>query len=113
MTMWRPSLTDSETPLYLSIANALAEDITSGRLEEGVRLPPQRELADELHVALTTVTRAYTEAERRGLVSGEVGRGTFVRQQERFHLRRTEPEPTAIDLTTNNLLPYPKGKALA
>ena len=113
MTMWRPSLTDSETPLYLSIANALAEDITSGRLPEGVRLPPQRELADELHVALTTVTRAYTEAERRGLVSGEVGRGTFVRQQETFHLRRAEPESSAIDLTTNSLLPYPKGKALA
>ena len=112
MTMWRPSLADSETPLYLSIANALAEDITSGLLQEGVRLPPQREFADELHVALTTVTCAYTEAERRGLVSGEVGRGTFVRQQETFHLRRTEPEPTAIDLTTNSLLPYPKGKAL-
>ena len=106
-------MTDSETPLYLSIANALAEDITSGRLPEGVRLPPQRELADELHVALTTVTRAYTEAERRGLVSGEVGRGTFVRQQETFHLRRAEPESSAIDLTTNSLLPYPKGKALA
>ncbi len=81
MTIWRPAFTDSETPLYLSIANALAEDITSGRLEEGARLPPQRDLADELHVALTTVTRAYTEAERRGLVSGEVGRGTFVRRR--------------------------------
>lgn len=110
--MWRPSLEDSEIPLYQAIANAIASDVASGRLAEGERLPPQRYLADELHVALTTVTRAYTEAERRGLVSGEVGRGTFVRRQETFHLRRTEAESSAVDLTTNSLLPYPLGREL-
>jgi len=100
-------------PLYQAIASAIADDVVSGRLAEGERLPPQRDLADELKVALTTVTRAYTEAERRGLVSGEVGRGTFVRRQESFHLRRSAPEPSAVDLTTNSLLPYPMGRQLA
>jgi DNA-binding transcriptional MocR family regulator len=55
---------------------------------------------------LTTVTRAYTEAERRGLVSGEVGRGTYVRRQETFGLRSANPSPSAIDLTINNLPPF-------
>jgi DNA-binding transcriptional MocR family regulator len=103
MTIWKPTLSNREQPLYLAIANAIAEDISTGKLAEGERLPPQRDLADELRVALTTVTRAYTEAERRGLVSGEVGRGTFVRRMETFGLRREKLEPTAVDLTVNNL----------
>ena len=64
MTIWRPSLTSTEIPLYQAIANAIADDVGNGRLVEGEWLPPQRDLADELKVALTTVTRAYTEAER-------------------------------------------------
>jgi DNA-binding transcriptional MocR family regulator len=98
--------------LYLAIANAIAEDISSGKLTDGERLPPQRDLADELKVALTTVTRAYTDAERRGLVSGEVGRGTFVRRMETFGSRRHAPEPTALDLTVNNLPPYGMSREL-
>ncbi|HEY7698302.1 MAG TPA: winged helix-turn-helix domain-containing protein, partial [Vicinamibacteria bacterium] len=105
MTMWKPTLSNREQPLYLAIANAIAEDISNGKLSDGERLPPQRDLADELKVALTTVTRAYTEAERRGLVSGEVGRGTFVRRMETFGLRRHVAEPSALDLTVNNLPP--------
>lgn len=45
----------------------------------GARLPTQRDLADRLGVTTGTVSRAYAEAAHRGLVSGEVGRGTFVR----------------------------------
>lgn len=112
MTIWRPTLSHREQPLYLAIANAIAEDISSGKLAEGARLPPQRDLADELKVALTTVTRAYTEAERRGLVSGEVGRGTFVRRMETFGLRREASEPSAIDLTVNNLPAYALSRGL-
>ncbi len=51
----------------------------AGLLKPGTRLPPQRTLAFRLGVTLGTVSRAYLEAERRGLVRGEVGRGTFVR----------------------------------
>jgi DNA-binding transcriptional MocR family regulator len=105
MATWRPTLSNREQPLYLAIANSIADDISTGKLAEGQRLPPQRDLADELKVALTTVTRAYTEAERRGLLSGEVGRGTFVRRRETFGVR-PRAEATAIDLTANNLPPF-------
>jgi len=65
-------------PLYLSIIKALSTDISSGMLPQGTRLPTHRELAGELGVAIGTITRAYDEAERRGLIHGEGRRGTFV-----------------------------------
>lgn len=79
MTIWLPEIGASSRPLYLAIADALAADVAAGRLASGDRLPPQRDLADRLGLTVTTVTRAYQEAARRGLVEGEVGRGTYVR----------------------------------
>lgn len=78
MTIWTPSALTPDRPLYLAIADALAADIHGRVLREGDRLPPHRELADVLGVTVGTVTRAYLEAHRRGLIRGEVGRGTFV-----------------------------------
>src|SRR5262249_18419905 len=79
MTGWLPDLTQHRGPRYRAIADALAADITSGRLATGQRLPTHRDLAYHLHVTVGTVSRAYAEAERRGLIGGEIGRGTFVR----------------------------------
>lgn len=64
--------------MYVAIADALAADILSGALPPGTRLPPQRTLAEALEIDFTTVTRAYAEARRRGLVEGKVGQGTYV-----------------------------------
>ncbi|ATB29751.1 PLP-dependent aminotransferase family protein [Melittangium boletus] len=79
MTSWSPDLRERTGPLYRVIADALAEDRAAGRLAPGTRLPTHRELAERLGVTVGTVTRAYAEAEKRGLVRGEVGRGTYVR----------------------------------
>jgi DNA-binding transcriptional MocR family regulator len=68
-----------DKPLYLALTDVLAEAIADGKLVPGERLPTHRELSARLGVTTATVTRAYVEAERRGLVKGEVGRGTFVR----------------------------------
>ena len=75
---WAPLIEPTGLPLYLAIAKALDDDITSGRLAIDTKLPTQRELADHLNIALGTVTRAYAEAERRGLIRSEGRRGTFV-----------------------------------
>ena len=94
-------------PIYQAIADAIAQEIDAGVLSPGERLPTHRELADGLEVALTTVTRGYAEAERRGLVAGEVGRGTFVRGGNgRETANGRESAPAIIDLTVNALLPY-------
>jgi len=82
MTMWKPDLSRRTGPLYLAIADAMAAGIEGGELKAGDRLPPQRSLAFDLGLTIGTVTRAYAEAERRGLVAGEVGRGTFVRSTD-------------------------------
>ena len=79
MTIWTPDLRQRSGPRYIAIAEALAEDTGGGRLRPGTRLPTHRDLADRLGVTVGTITRAYAEAIRRGLVTGEVGRGTFVR----------------------------------
>lgn len=68
-----------DTPVYLALADSIAEDVAAGRLRPGTQLPTHRELARLLDVDLTTVTRGYAEARKRGLLLGRVGRGTFVR----------------------------------
>ncbi len=78
MTIWTPEIDEIAGPRYLAIANCLAADVRSGRLAAGDRLPTHRDLAETLGLTVGTVTRAYAEAERHGLVHGEVGRGTFV-----------------------------------
>ncbi|WP_378941756.1 PLP-dependent aminotransferase family protein [Mesorhizobium sp. ANAO-SY3R2] len=80
-TNWSPSISKTLGPLYLAIADALSADIGAGRLPAGFRLPPQRTLADQLGIDFTTVSRAYAEARKRGLVEGRVGQGTYVRAQ--------------------------------
>jgi DNA-binding transcriptional MocR family regulator len=79
MTIWKPRLEGRQGPRYRIIAEALAEDLATGTLRQGSRLPTHRDLAERLGVTVGTVSRAYAEAARRGIVSGEVGRGTFVR----------------------------------
>lgn len=65
---------------YKQLVDALAADIRSGGLPPGTRLPTHRQLAFEHGLALVTATRVYAELEAMGLVIGEVGRGTFVRE---------------------------------
>ncbi|MFD5569906.1 aminotransferase-like domain-containing protein [Streptomyces cadmiisoli] len=64
---------------YLALADRIADDIAAGRLRPGQRLPPQRAFARRRGIAPSTAGRVYGELVRRGLVVGEVGRGTFVR----------------------------------
>src|SRR5262245_30061229 len=64
---------------YRRLADLLQEDITMGRLRPGDRLATQRDFADRHGIAMSTATRVYAELIRRGVVVGEVGRGTFVR----------------------------------
>lgn len=65
---------------YLPLVEELAAQIRSGRLPPGTLLPTHRRLAERHGIALATATRVYAELEAMGLVGGEVGRGTFVRE---------------------------------
>ena len=99
---WSPDIGARRESRYLAIANALAEDIEAGRLPPGGRLPTHRDLADQLGVTVGTVSRAYAEAARRGLLSGEVGRGTFVRAGPAEPGRGSRDGSGYIDLALNH-----------
>lgn len=101
MAEWVPSLDGRNATRYLAIVEALEGDIASGRLARGARLLPQRELAASLNISVGTVSRAYAEAERRGLISGQVGRGTFVSGVDASPPRQSQASDGMIDLALN------------
>ncbi|WP_067140132.1 PLP-dependent aminotransferase family protein [Microtetraspora malaysiensis] len=87
---------------YRSVADEVAAEIASGRLRPGDRLPTQRAFARGRGVADSTASRVYRELARRGLVVGEVGRGTFVRAaQPPPTPALAEPSTAGIDLELN------------
>jgi DNA-binding transcriptional MocR family regulator len=96
-----PQFKNGGGPKYLAIAEALLADVQSGRLKPGHRLPPQRQLAKELGVDLTTVTRAFNEARRMGLIEANTGRGSYVRGQVPVHGNPMSAGLPVIDLSMN------------
>jgi DNA-binding transcriptional MocR family regulator len=89
---------------YRLIADKVAADIAAGRLRPGEQLPPQRAFARGYGIANSTAARVYGELIRRGLIVGEVGRGTFVRAAgPRAEPALAEPakDPTHVDLELN------------
>ncbi|MFT5218464.1 MAG: DNA-binding transcriptional MocR family regulator [Planctomycetota bacterium] len=79
MTIWPPDREDLKRPAYRSLADCLIRAVEAGEMKSGDRLQTHRELSDRLGLSVQTISRAYEELTRRGFVTGEVGRGTFVR----------------------------------
>src|SRR6266478_2415857 len=87
---------------YLKLADTVAAEIAGGTLKPGDRLPPQRSFAYERKIAVSTASRVYAELLRRGLVVGEVGRGTFISGEARRGMAAAgEPRGARIDLEFN------------
>ncbi|MBU3076438.1 PLP-dependent aminotransferase family protein [Sphingomonas quercus] len=76
--MWIPDLDGASATLSGRLVEALARDIAAGRLDAGHRLPTHRDLAQRLGIGIGTVTSAYAEAARRGLIEARVGSGSYV-----------------------------------
>src|SRR5499425_1593753 len=88
---------------YLKLADEIAAEIADGTLRPGDRLPPQRNFAYARKIAVSTASRVYVELLRRGLVVGEVGRGTFVAGSPPPGSIRGEPRDGRIDLYYRSL----------
>jgi DNA-binding transcriptional MocR family regulator len=80
MAIWPPDPHNLGKPAYRALAQAALDAIAAGELKAGAQLPPQRQLAFELGLSVQTVSRAYDQLRQRGVLSGEVGRGSFIRR---------------------------------
>ncbi len=116
--MWNPDLKLFSGPRYLAIVSAIAEDVERGHLKAGDRMPTHRDLANAVGVTTGTITRAYSEAAKRGLLVGETGRGTFVKAnifEDAFPSLSSTEDEELIDFSLN-IPPLsvgdPLGKAL-
>ena len=107
MTNWLPDLSMGKGPIYVRLADQIEASIATGTLAAGAKLPPQRNLAFDLGITIGTVSRAYALVHERGLVTGEVGRGTFVRDG-RTAAPNGEHDPVAAALVgTRSVSPQP------
>ncbi|AKP00111.1 Transcriptional regulator (plasmid) [Marinovum algicola DG 898] len=77
MTTDRP--TTQALPLYLQISEVLLRDIAAGRLVDGQRLPPERDMARQHATSVTTLRKALAELESKGLLERIQGSGNYIR----------------------------------
>ena len=109
MTNWLPNLKMGDGPLYLRLADQFEAAIMEGDLPAGSKLPPQRNLAFDIGVTIGTISRAYALLHERGLVSGEVGRGTYVLSRQEITPQATH-DPVTASLIGTRPFTTPPGK---
>ncbi|MEO0979454.1 MAG: GntR family transcriptional regulator [Pseudomonadota bacterium] len=78
--MQTSSQTSNALPLYLQISELLIRDIAAGRLIDGERLPPERDMADELGISIGTLRKALADLTEKGLLDRIQGSGNYIRQ---------------------------------
>jgi DNA-binding transcriptional regulator YhcF (GntR family) len=104
----------TDPPLYLRIAEEIAEDIRSGRLAEGRRAPSTRQIVRDRGVAMATATKAIAALRTAGLVETIPGSGTIVRRRDpaatarrtRAGLTQREIVETAVRIADADGLPF-------
>ncbi len=74
---------DSGVPLYLQVKKQIMDLIRNGSLRVGTKMPTERELSENLKVSRNTVSSAYKELEKEGVLKSYQGRGTFVAEEAR------------------------------
>lgn len=119
VSMLRDALSSGHGAKYKRLAEVMELRILDGSIEGGAKLPPHRSLADRLGVTIGTVSRAYAELERMGLVVARVGDGTFVRQRDLERKRDigfsnfVEERPEQFDMSRNMHIPGAETSLLA
>src|ERR1700681_3141432 len=88
---------ESHIPLYIQLRDQLRALVHGGDLRPGDRIPASRELAVQLGVHRTTVANAYAELESEGLISGHVGRGTFILGETPAREAKPPLHPVSLD----------------
>ncbi|WP_439155159.1 GntR family transcriptional regulator [Yoonia sp.] len=104
--------TASALPKYIQVSEMLIREIAAGHLADGARLPPEREMAEELGLAVGTLRKALADVEAKGLLERVQGSGNYVRHRPvvdsvyaffRLELLRGGGLPTAQVLSVDRL----------
>jgi GntR family transcriptional regulator len=66
-------------PVHMQISELLIREITAGRLADGARLPPEREMAASMNIAVGTLRKALADLTEKGLLERIQGSGNYVR----------------------------------
>lgn len=69
----------SSLPRYVQISEMLTREIVAGLIPDGARLPPERQMAQDLSISVGTLRKALAEMEGRGLLVRRQGSGNYVR----------------------------------
>jgi len=69
-------------PKYIQISEFLIRDISAGRLQDGQRLPPERQMAEELRTSVGTLRKSLSDLEEKGLISRVQGSGNYIQHSE-------------------------------
>lgn len=97
MTIWLPDPNTLNHPLHIGLASAIANAISEGKLPKGQQLPTHRNMADKLGLSVHTVSKAYDNLRRQNLIDGQVGRGSYVLDQDTLN-----DQPFRLESETNN-----------
>ncbi|MCT4558754.1 MAG: GntR family transcriptional regulator [Pelagimonas sp.] len=79
----RQDLNSTALPLYLQISESLIREVAAGRLVDGERLPPERQLAQAYGTTVRTLRKSLAEMEKQGMLERVQGSGNYVRTTER------------------------------
>ena len=76
----------TDKPIYTQIYEHIANQIMTGEITAGEKLPPIRTVALNLRISVIPVKQAWEQLEREGFISTAAGRGTFVNQLEHHEI---------------------------
>ena len=82
MTNWLPDRAKLKRPVYKTLQSLIIDAIDRGELRPGERMPTHREFAYQLDISVQTISRTYDALCKLGYLTGEIGRGTFVRMRD-------------------------------
>ena len=86
----------SKLPIYVQIKEQISDIIKRERLKD-MRLPTQRELSEYLNISRNTVSMAYAELEKEGIIQTHIGKGTFVTGSDRNLEGKTKKGKLILD----------------
>ena len=95
-------------PIYEQITSQIKQMIMTGELKSGESIPSMRSLAKSLHISVITVQKAYEDLQRDGFIETTVGRGSFVRADNKEYIQEEKQRKIesclqkAIELSKEN-----------